>query len=58
MKCDSWRLVSAEKEQNSSCDWSRDSLTAMVFSAQLIEGLMSFSQGSPRITFSFPRFMT
>ena len=58
MKCDSWRLVSAEKEQNSSWDWSRDSLMAMVFLVQSIEGLMSFSQGSPRITFSFPRFMT
>ena len=29
-----------------------------VFSTQLIEGLTSFSQGSPRITFSFPRFRT
>ena len=58
MKYDSWHLVSAEKEQNSSWDWSRDSLTAMVFLAQSIEGLTSFSQGSPRITFSFPRFMT
>ena len=57
-KCDLWRLVSAEKEQNSSWDWSRDSLMAMVFLAQSMEGLTSFSQGSPRIMFSFPRFMT
>ena len=58
MKCDSWRLMSAEKEQNSSCDWSRDSLTEMVLLTQSMEGLTSFSQGSPRMTFSFPRFMT
>ena len=58
MKWDSCRLVLFEKEQNSSWDWSRDSLIAMVFSVQLIEGLTSFSQGNPKIMFSFPRFMT
>ena len=57
MKCDSWHLVSSENERNSSWDWSMDSLTEMVLLTQLMEGLTSFSQGSPRITFSFPRFM-
>ena len=58
MKWDSWHLVSAENERKSSWDWSRDSLTEIVLLAQLMEGLTSFSQGSPRITFSFPRFIT
>ena len=57
VKRDSCRLVSTEKEQKSSWDWSRDSLMERVFSAQSIVGLSSFSQGSPRITFSFPRFI-
>ena len=48
----------AEKEQKSSWDWSRDSLMERVFLVQSIVGLSSFSQGSPRITFSFPRFIT
>ena len=58
MKWDLWRLVSVENERKSSCDWSRDSLTEMVLLVQSMEGLTSFSQGSPRITFSLPRFMT
>ena len=58
MKWDSWRLVSAENERKSSWDWSRVSLIEMVLSTQSMEGLTSFSQGSPRMTFSFPRFMT
>ena len=53
-----WCLLSAENERNSSWDWSRDSLTEMVLFIQSIEGLTSFSQGSPRIMFSLPRFMT
>ena len=48
-------LVLTEKEQKSSWDWSRDSLMERVLSTQLIVGLASFSQGSPRIIFSFPR---
>ena len=51
-------LVSTEKEQKSSWDWSRDSLMKRVLSTQLIVGLTSFSQGSPRITFSLPRLRT
>ena len=58
MKWDSCRLVSGEKEWKSSCDWSSNSLMESVFRVQSITGLTSFSQGSPRITFSFPRFMT
>ena len=57
MKWDSCRLVSAEKERKSSCDWSSNSLMESVFLVQLITGFTSFSQGSPRIMFSFPRFM-
>ena len=56
-KWDSCRLVSTEKEQKSSWDWLRDSLMERVFLTQSIVGLSSFSQGSPRITFSFPRFI-
>ena len=58
MKWELWCLVLVENERNSSCDWSRDSLTEMVLLVQSMEGLTSFSQGSPRITFSFPRFIT
>ena len=58
MKRDSCYLVSTEKEQKSSWDWLRDSLMERVLSTQLIVGLTSFSQGSPRITFSFPRLRT
>ena len=58
VKWDSWCLVSVENERNNSCDWSRDSLMEMVLLVQSMEGLTSFSQGSPRITFSFPRFIT
>ena len=58
VKRDLCHLVSTEKEQNSSWDWLRDSLMERVFSVQLIEGLTSFSQGSPRIMFSFPRLRT
>ena len=58
MKQDSCCLVSMEKEQKSSWDWSRDSLMERVLSTQLIVGLTSFSQGSYRITFSFPRLRT
>ena len=57
VKRDSCHLVSTEKEQKSSWDWSRDSLMERVLSIQLIVGLSSFNQGSPRIMFSFPRFM-
>ena len=42
-----------EKEQKSSWDWSRDSLIERVLSTQLIMGLTSFSQGSPRIMVLF-----
>ena len=58
MKRDSCRLVSTEKEQKRSWDWPRDSLMERVLLTQLIVGLTSFSQGSPRITFSFPRLRT
>ena len=58
VKWDSCRLVSMDKEQKSSWDWSRDSLIERVLSTHLIVGLTSFSQGSPRITFSFPRLRT
>ena len=54
----SCRLVSTEKEQKSSCDWSMDSLMERVLSTQLIVGLISFNQGSPRIMFSFLRLKT
>ena len=57
VKRDSCRLVSTEKEQKSSWDWLRDSLMERVLSVQLIMGFSSFNQGSPRITFSFPRFI-
>ena len=58
MKWDSWRSVSAENERKSSWDWSRDSLIEIVLLTQSMEGLTSFSQGSPRMMFPFPRFMT
>ena len=58
VKQDSCCLVSMEKEQKSSWDWLRDSLMERVLLTQLIIGLTSFSQGSPRITFSFPRLRT
>ena len=58
VKRDSCRLVSTENKQKSSWDWSRDSLMERVLSTQLIMGLTSFSQGSPRIMFSFPRLRT
>ena len=57
-KWDSCHLVLAEKEQKSSCDWSSDSLMESIFWVQSITGLTSFSQGSPRIMFLFPRFIT
>ena len=45
-------------ERYSSFDWSRDSSMDKVCLFQSMVGLTSISQGSPRITFSFPREMT
>ena len=39
-------------------DWSSNSLMDRVLWVQSMVGFISFSHGSPRMTFSFPRVMT